>query len=103
VFFLGQKGAEKFEKLGEHDASSIVADEVVGMWINMLPLYFIHSNINFIYQVLIAFALFRFFDITKVFPIKYFDNKQGAFWVMFDDVVAGIMASFVFIVILLYC
>ena len=50
----------------------------------------------------LSFALFRFFDITKIFPVSYFDNLKGAFGVMSDDVVAAIMAGIAHIIILYY-
>jgi phosphatidylglycerophosphatase A len=95
VFYIGYLGAKKFEALGEHDASSIVADEAVGMWITMIPLFFLSFSFPFYFVVLIAFALFRFFDVLKPWPISFFDKKQGAFFVMFDDVLGGIFAAMV--------
>jgi phosphatidylglycerophosphatase A len=42
---------------------------------------------------LAAFALFRFFDILKPFPIRYFDEKlESGFGIMVDDVLAAIYA-----------
>jgi phosphatidylglycerophosphatase A len=39
---------------------------------------------------LLAFALFRFFDIVKPPPIRYFDsNWHGGLGVMFDDLLAA--------------
>ena len=37
--------------------------------------------------ILIAFVLFRFFDILKPYPIRYFDQKlESGFGIMVDDV-----------------
>jgi len=37
-----------------------------------------------------AFVLFRFFDIAKPQPVRYFDQRyRGGFGVMFDDLVAA--------------
>jgi len=37
-----------------------------------------------------AFVLFRFFDIVKPQPIRYFDRKlKSGFGVMFDDFLAA--------------
>lgn len=42
---------------------------------------------------LIAFSLFRLFDIWKPYPISYFDAKfKNGFGVMFDDLLAAIYA-----------
>ncbi len=95
VFIIGLWAAHEFEK--DHhiaDDKRIVIDEVAGQWIAMLPLLYVGGpdwlNITG------AFILFRVFDILKPFPISYIDSRiKGAFGVMFDDVVAGIMAGFV--------
>ncbi|MCV6599315.1 MAG: phosphatidylglycerophosphatase A [Alphaproteobacteria bacterium] len=92
VFYIGYLGAKKFEALGEHDASSIVADEVVGMWLAMIPFFFLQFSLPFWFMTLTAFALFRFYDVLKPWPISYFDKKQGAFYVMFDDVIGGVFS-----------
>ena len=60
VFFLSFFGCYFYDKYNEiSDPSFIVIDEVVGMWIG---LFFIPNNFIF---YLIAFLLFRFFDILK--------------------------------------
>lgn len=75
------------KKSGVKDDQSIVVDEVVGMWIAAVPA---GTNIGL---WLIAFLLFRFFDIWKPWPASYFDKKsKDGFGVMMDDVVAGIYA-----------
>lgn len=43
--------------------------------------------------VLLAFAFFRLFDITKPGPVGWADRQPGAFGVMADDVIAGAMAA----------
>lgn len=45
------------------------------------------------YYLLLGFALFRFFDIVKPFPISYLDKHvHGGFGVMLDDIVAAIFS-----------
>ena len=47
-------------------------------------------------NIVLAFILFRIFDILKPWPIKVVDkNVHGGFGIMFDDVLAGIMACVV--------
>lgn len=70
-----------------HDHGGIVWDEFVGMWIvlGLLP-----TNVV---GVLMAFALFRLFDIVKPWPISWLDRHMpGGLGIMVDDVVAGLMA-----------
>jgi len=76
--------------VGVHDHSSIVWDEVIGLFIAMLwlPLS--------VKTLLLAFILFRFFDILKPWPISYLDKHvHGGFGIMIDDVLAGLMACVV--------
>jgi len=50
---------------------------------------------------LLAFILFRIFDIWKPFPIRQCDAKfKGGFGVMFDDLLAAIYAIIVLKVLL---
>jgi phosphatidylglycerophosphatase A len=73
------------KNLGVPDHGAIVWDEIVAM---MLMLTF--SPASMIWWLL-AFALFRLFDIWKPYPIRYFDAKlKNGFGVMFDDLLAAI-------------
>ena len=70
-----------------HDHGGIVWDEFVGMWIvlGVFP--------DQIVGVLMAFALFRLFDVVKPWPISWLDDRlPGGLGIMIDDVVAGFMA-----------
>jgi phosphatidylglycerophosphatase A len=70
--------------LGVADHGGIVWDEIVAF---MLVLFFTPSGW---YWSLLAFLLFRFFDIAKPAPIRYFDsNWHGGLGVMFDDLLAA--------------
>jgi phosphatidylglycerophosphatase A len=70
--------------LGEADYGGIVWDEIVSF---MLVLFFTPPGW---YWSLLAFVLFRFFDILKPPPIHYFDsNWHGGLGVMFDDLLAA--------------
>ncbi|MFZ2540903.1 MAG: phosphatidylglycerophosphatase A [Gallionella sp.] len=70
--------------LGVADYSGIVWDEIVAF---VLVLFFTPSGWEW---ALLAFALFRFFDIVKPHPIRYFDsNWHGGLGVMFDDLLAA--------------
>ena len=70
--------------LGDPDHGSIVWDEVVPFWLILLM-----TPDTFLWQ-LAAFALFRYFDITKPQPARYFDQHvKNGFGVMADDLVAA--------------
>ncbi len=73
--------------LGVHDHSGIVWDEFVGMW---LTLFLAPVTIT---TILVAFLLFRFFDILKPWPIRWFDRRvHGGLGIMIDDIIAGLFA-----------
>jgi phosphatidylglycerophosphatase A len=73
--------------LGVSDHGGIVWDEIVAM---MLVLAFTPNQWQW---WLVAFLLFRLFDIWKPFPIRQFDAKlKNGFGVMFDDLLAAIYA-----------
>jgi phosphatidylglycerophosphatase A len=70
--------------LGVADYGGIVWDEIVAM---LLVLFFTPPGWEW---SLLAFALFRFFDIIKPQPIRYFDSTwHGGLGVMFDDLLAA--------------
>ena len=78
------------------DHSWIVIDEVAGMWLAMFPLAPLRlSALRWAdgLWLLLAFALFRLFDITKPGPVGWFDRRHDAIGIMGDDIVAGIMAG----------
>ena len=69
----------------DHDPSFIVIDEVVGM---MIGLYLIPKS--FI-AYLLAFILFRFFDILKPSIIYRSQNLKFGTGIMMDDIISGIL------------
>lgn len=86
LFLLGiQLCGHVSRKLGMHDHGGIVWDEMVGYWLSVafVPLQW--------HWLLVAFVLFRFFDIYKPWPIRQLDRKvSGGFGIMIDDVVAAL-------------
>ena len=70
------------------DHPSIVWDEMVGFWITMFAAPYT------LFSLILGFALFRFFDIVKPWPIRWFDRHvKGGFGIMMDDMLAGVCAS----------
>ena len=77
----------------EQDPGFVVIDETVGQ---ILTFALVTTNGFAWYYIPIGFALFRFFDIIKLWPASYFDQSvHTAFGVMMDDVVAGLYAALV--------
>jgi len=74
---------------GPKDPSHVVCDEVAGQWIALLTLAH-GGRWEFI---LLAFLLFRLFDVWKPQPVAFFDRRPGAWYVMMDDVAAAVYAN----------
>lgn len=81
--------------MGEHDHPAIVWDEIAGYMVAMIL-------VPITWQwLLLAFVLFRFFDVLKPWPISWLDKHvSGGFGIMIDDILAG-LASLAIIHILL--
>jgi phosphatidylglycerophosphatase A len=74
--------------LGVHDHSGIVWDEIIGY---LLTMTFAPAGWQWIVS---GFLLFRFFDILKPWPIRWFDRQvPGGFGIMFDDLLAALYAG----------
>jgi phosphatidylglycerophosphatase A len=85
---IGTWSTSRLQPYWGDDPSRVVVDEMVGVWIPLL----VASNWR---EGLLALVLFRFFDIVKPLGIRALDRKQGAFWVMADDLLAGVYAAMV--------
>ncbi|WP_159991112.1 phosphatidylglycerophosphatase A family protein [Pelistega ratti] len=80
-------------ELGVTDHGGIVWDEIVAMWLVFFVM--LSPNMSFLWQ-LVAFVIFRFFDIIKPWPIHYFDEHfKNGFGVMWDDIIVAVYTLFV--------
>lgn len=75
------------------DPRQVSIDEVLGM---MIVLFFVPLKMP---HVIIGWLLFELLDVLKVFPISIFDNLKGEGGVILDDIVAGIMAGVLWVLI----
>lgn len=71
---------------GVEDPGFVVLDEVVGQWIALI------AAGPRVWTWVLAFVLFRGFDIVKPPPARQFDRMHGGFGIMMDDVAAGAYA-----------
>ncbi len=105
VWFCGRAS----KMMGVHDDPHIVWDEWSGIWITLLPFSYLGFANGSLFQTLmapstfilliLAFILFRFFDILKPPPIAWADKKvAGGLGIMLDDIIAGIMAAVVWVI-----
>ncbi len=70
------------------DPGWIVIDEIAGQMIAMLAL----PGVS-LFGLVLAFALFRLFDIWKPGPVGWADARHDEWGVMGDDWIAGLMAA----------
>ncbi len=88
IYLVGIPASTITEKeLSRKDPRPVVIDEVAGQLVALafLPLTW--------QTMLMAFLLFRVFDIIKPFPINWLDkNLPGGFGIMSDDMLAGAFA-----------
>jgi len=105
IFFISLYAVNIFIKdLDNKDPKEVVIDEFIGQSIPICLYEIAHEGTKEINQVLIfyfvMFILFRIFDITKPFPVSYYDkNFKNSFGVIMDDVCAGL---YVVAVLVLY-
>jgi len=84
VFFIGiWTSTVIVETFKEKDPDYIVIDEIAGYMVAMIGF---PTNWKIL---LLAFILFRIFDIFKPPPIKQFEKLPSGLGVMVDDVIAG--------------
>ena len=89
------------------DPCEVVIDELVGLWIAVLPLawavfHYKLSSLDLWPGWISSFFFFRIFDIYKPSLIGWADQKNGALGVMLDDIFAGIAAAICTIILALF-
>jgi len=96
IFFISLYAIHIFTKNLKHkDPKEVVIDEFIGQSIPVCLYEIAHNIPKETDQILkfyfIMFVLFRIFDITKPFPVSYYDkNFKNSFGVIMDDVCAGL-------------
>lgn len=68
------------------DPQFVVLDEVAGQWVALI------AATTRPWEWLLAFLLFRIFDILKPSPARQFDRMHSGFGIMMDDIAAGVYA-----------
>jgi len=95
IFFLSFSAiANHIEDNENKDPKEVIIDEFIGQSIPIYLYEISHGIEKSPNEALIfygiCFLLFRFFDITKPFPVSFFDkNFKNSFGVIMDDVCAG--------------
>ena len=89
--------ADRAEKIfNKKDPGSIVIDEIAGyvVALSIVPVT--------VYTLAAGFFIFRFFDILKCAPVRYFENNfSGGAAIVLDDIMAGILTAIILKIIYL--
>ena len=93
ITLVGTLAASAFQRAhGTDDDQRIVVDEVAGYLVTLLLVPRTGATL------LLAFFLFRLFDIWKPFPVRLIDRHVGGgFGVMADDLAAGVYGALVLV------
>ena len=79
-------------KVRLYDPSECVLDEVAGQWFALIPVALVARGHDW-RPFLMAFLLFRLFDIWKPWPVAPLERLPGGLGIMMDDVAAGLIAA----------
>ncbi len=79
--------------LGDSDPSRVVIDEVAGQFLTLL---FVPVTVA---ALVFGFLFFRVFDVLKPPPARQAEKLPGGYGIMTDDLVAGIYAGLLLVLI----
>jgi phosphatidylglycerophosphatase A len=91
LLYPGIRAADTVAKeTGGKDPQIVVVDEVLGQWVTLA------GGLEFsVWTFLVAFGLFRLFDIWKPPPIRLIEQVPGGAGIVLDDMMAGFYAALV--------
>ena len=108
IFFISLYTVQIFiNDSQDKDPKEVVIDEFIGQSIPIC-LYEVAHNVpkeaDQIFKFyFIMFVLFRIFDITKPFPVSYYDkNFKNSFGVIMDDVCAGLYVVAILVLYMIF-
>ncbi|MCX7958513.1 MAG: phosphatidylglycerophosphatase A [Deltaproteobacteria bacterium] len=91
TFFIGIWSSDIAGRYyNDADSPRIVIDEILGIFITYIPLYFFAANIL---NIVSGFVLFRLFDILKPFPANIANKIKRPLYVLLDDIIAAVYAA----------
>lgn len=83
------------ERYWGEDPVVACVDETVGQWITLLPV----APFCPWWEIVLALALFRFFDIVKPLGIRRTERLPGGWGMMADDILAGVYGTIIILII----
>lgn len=93
----GTWASNEAEKYWGKDPVIACADETVGQWIALMPVCW--CPVSRWWLIIVAFVLFRFFDIVKPLGIRKMEDLPGGYGMMADDILSGVYAVIVIVVL----
>ena len=93
VIVLALWSSGRAEQSLGRDARPIIIDELAGQWVALAACQ------KRVFPAVMAFLLFRVFDIWKPFPIRVSQRLPGGWGVVVDDLIAGVYAVLVLLII----
>lgn len=88
--------AAESRRRGGKDPGPVVIDEVAGQWLSTVPALLMiedQTPLSLGLAAVVAFFLFRFFDVVKPWPVSALERLPGGIGIMADDVGAGLFAA----------
>jgi phosphatidylglycerophosphatase A len=76
--------------LDRKDPGLVVVDEVLGVWLTLTG-----ATVFNVRSLILAFCLFRIFDIWKPWPARNLESIPGGTGIVVDDLMAGIYGALV--------
>lgn len=108
LFLIGIFASDKMRLRHGEDPPEVTIDEITGQLFTYITgelvflIFFSHKpfdpDITFTTKLifgLVGFFTFRFFDIVKIEPAKYFDEKNSGLGIMLDDIISGFYAGII--------
>ena len=92
LFLAGWWAVSKLDLRKHEDPQYVVVDEACGMFLAMMAIEVSAASL------IVAFVLFRLFDIFKPFPLKRLERFPGYWGIMLDDLGAGLYTWLVMII-----
>jgi phosphatidylglycerophosphatase A len=100
VTLIGIWAASRVERLEQKkDPGKVVIDEVAGQLITLLPIPLTVIGPTRLW-ILLAFFLFRAFDIVKPYPVRRLEKLESGLGIVIDDVAAGAYAAAVLAIVI---
>jgi len=100
ITLIGIWAASRVERLEQKkDPGKVVIDEVAGQLITLLPIPLTVVGPTWLW-ILLAFFLFRGFDIVKPYPVRRLEKLESGLGIVIDDVAAGAYAAAVLAIII---